>query len=91
MVLVSFALHLYHSSNSFLAGFSITPVELAAQVTDYVTSSAAAGWANLGAVIGSLKSTDLRWAHPLELKTAVETAFTEKFGAKEAAKPKGKV
>lgn len=49
------------------------------------------GWANLGATIGALKSTDLRWANPLELRTAVESAFLEKFGPKETAKPKGKV
>lgn len=58
---------------------------------EYVTSSALAGWNNLGQAIGGLKSTDLRWASPLELKNAVEAAFLEKFGAKEAAKPKGKV
>jgi glutaminyl-tRNA synthetase len=58
---------------------------------NYVASSTATGWANLGVVIGALKNTDLRWANPLELKNAVETAFTEKFGVKEATKPKGKV
>lgn len=58
---------------------------------EYVASSALAGWNNLGQAIGGLKSTDLRWASPLELKNAVEAAFLEKFGAKEAAKPKGKV
>ncbi|KAI0700781.1 glutaminyl-tRNA synthetase [Cytidiella melzeri] len=71
-------------------GYSITANELAAQVSDYLASIAVSGWSNLGAVIGSLKSTDLRWANPLELKNAVEAAFTDKFGAKEAAKPKGK-
>ncbi|KAI0089139.1 glutaminyl-tRNA synthetase [Irpex rosettiformis] len=71
-------------------GFSITPTELAVQVKDYLASSAASGWANLGTTIGALKATDLRWANPLELKNAVEAAFTEKFGAKEAAKPKSK-
>ncbi|KAF9821284.1 hypothetical protein IEO21_00892 [Rhodonia placenta] len=71
-------------------GFSITPEELVAQVADYVSSSAATGWANLGTVIGGLKGTDLRWANALELKNAAERAFIEKFGPKEAAKPKGK-
>ncbi|KIP10691.1 hypothetical protein PHLGIDRAFT_125388 [Phlebiopsis gigantea 11061_1 CR5-6] len=71
-------------------GFSITAVELAGKAKDYVAASTATGWANLGATIGALKSTDLRWANPLELKNAVEAAFTERFGAKEAAKPKGK-
>ena len=58
---------------------------------EYVASSAYSGWNNLGAAIGGLKGTDLRWANPLELKNAVENAFTEKFGTKEASKPKGKV
>ncbi|PCH41482.1 glutaminyl-tRNA synthetase [Wolfiporia cocos MD-104 SS10] len=71
-------------------GFSITAEELAAQVTNYLAFSAVTGWANLGATIGVLKNTDLRWANPLELKNAVERVFTEKFGAKETGKPKGK-
>ncbi|KAH8106027.1 glutaminyl-tRNA synthetase [Cristinia sonorae] len=72
-------------------GFSITPTELAAQVSAYITSSAASGWANLGAIIGGLKnSAELRWANPLDVKNAVEAAFTDKFGAKETAKPKAK-
>ncbi|KAI0663222.1 glutaminyl-tRNA synthetase [Cubamyces menziesii] len=71
-------------------GFSITAEELVNRVKEYVASSAYSGWNNLGAAIGGLKGTDLRWANPLELKNAVENAFTEKFGAKEASKPKGK-
>lgn len=82
---------MYSPVDSSRTGFSISPTELAAQVKDYIASSTASGWANLGAVIGSLKSTDLRWASPLDLKNAVEAAFTDEFGAKEAAKPKGKV
>ncbi|KAI0722233.1 glutaminyl-tRNA synthetase [Cerioporus squamosus] len=70
-------------------GFSITAEELVTRVKDYVASSAYTGWNNLGAAIGGLKATDLRWANALELKNAVESAFTEKFGAKGAAKPKG--
>lgn len=73
-------------------GFTITPAEIAAAVSNYITTAAVTGWANLGAVIGGLKtSPELRWASPLDVKNAVETAFTEKFGTKEAAKPKGKV
>jgi len=34
---------------------------------------------------------ELRWASPLEVKNAVERAFTKTFGAKETAKSKGKV
>ena len=75
----------------FRSGFSITAEQLAKQVSDYLASAAVSGWVNLGATIGALKSTDLRWANPLELKNAVESAFLEKFGPKETAKPKGKV
>ncbi|KAI0306840.1 glutamine-tRNA ligase [Multifurca ochricompacta] len=72
-------------------GFSITPEALANAVSEYVTSFAVTGWANMGAVITALKSTpELRWVNPLELKNAVESALTDRFGAKEAAKPKGK-
>ncbi|OCH92179.1 glutaminyl-tRNA synthetase [Obba rivulosa] len=72
-------------------GFSITAEELLAKVKENVSSAAVQGWANLGATIGALKnSSELRWANPLEVKTAVERAFTERFGAKEAGKPKGK-
>ncbi|KAA1466688.1 glutamine-tRNA ligase [Dentipellis sp. KUC8613] len=72
-------------------GFSITPEELTARVTEYIKSSANAGWATFGPTISSIKSTpELRWANPLELKNTVERVFTELFGAKEAAKPKGK-
>ncbi|GJE84275.1 glutaminyl-tRNA synthetase [Phanerochaete sordida] len=71
-------------------GFSITAEELATKVAEFVTASAATGWDKLGATIGALKNTDLRWANPLELKNAVEATFTSQFGVKEAAKPKGK-
>ena len=63
-----------------------------ARVTEYMTSNAVAGWANLSSVITGVKKTpELQWANPLELKNVVEKAFTEAFGAKEAARPKGKV
>ncbi|EJF62807.1 glutaminyl-tRNA synthetase [Dichomitus squalens LYAD-421 SS1] len=71
-------------------GFSITAEQLAARVTEYISSSAYTGWNNLGAAIGGLKNTDLRWANALELKNAVEKAFTEKFGAKQSGKPAAK-
>ncbi|EJD01141.1 glutaminyl-tRNA synthetase [Fomitiporia mediterranea MF3/22] len=71
-------------------GFSITPDELLAKVKSYVSSAAVTGWANLGATIGSLKtSPDLRWANPLELKNTAEKVFTEMFGEKTAIKAKG--
>lgn len=74
-----------------ILGFSITPEQLVIRVKDYIASSSATGWANLGPTLGALKTSDLRWANPLELKSAVENAFTDRFGPKEAAKPKGKV
>ncbi len=75
-----------------LIGFSITPPEIAAHVSNYIVSSAVSGWANLGATLGGLRNTpELRWANPLEVKNAVEAAFAERFVAKETAKPKGKV
>ena len=72
-------------------GFGITAEDLLVRVKEYVSAATFTGWNNLGAAISGLKSTDLRWANALELKKAVEGAFTEKFGVKEAAKPKGKV
>ena len=74
-----------------IPGFSVTAEELLARVKEYVSASTFTGWNNLGAAIGGLKSTELRWANALELKKAVEQSFLEKFGPKEAAKPKGKV
>ncbi|KIM91082.1 hypothetical protein PILCRDRAFT_84132 [Piloderma croceum F 1598] len=72
-------------------GFSITPEELFVQVTSYIKCHSVTGWANLSSVLSGVKGTpELRWASPLEIKYAVENAFTEKFGAKETAKPKGK-
>lgn len=63
-----------------------------AQVSNYISSSAVTGWTNLSSVITGVKGTpELRWANPLELKNSVERVFTEKFGTKETAKPKGKV
>ncbi|KAH9972938.1 glutamine-tRNA ligase [Lactifluus volemus] len=73
-------------------GFNITPEALANAVSEYVNSPAVAGWTSMGTTITALKSTpELRWANPLELKNAVESALTDRFGAKEAAKPKSKV
>lgn len=73
-------------------GFAITPEALANAVSEYVNSPAVTGWTNMGAAITALKSTpELRWVNPLELKNAVESSLTVRFGVKEAAKPKGKV
>ena len=75
-----------------ISGFSITPEELYNRISEFVASSAFAGWDQLNAAISGAKGLrELRWASPVELKTTVEKVFTEKFGAKEAAKPKSKV
>ncbi|KAH8113221.1 glutaminyl-tRNA synthetase [Phellopilus nigrolimitatus] len=71
-------------------GFSITPEELYTRATNYVSSASVSGWTNLSTTISALKGTsDLRWANPLELKNAVEKAFTAAFGEKTAIKAKG--
>ncbi|KAJ7240299.1 tRNA synthetases class I, catalytic domain-containing protein [Mycena haematopus] len=72
-------------------GFSITAAELYEHIAKYTTDAAIAGWASLGQVIGGVKNIpELRWANTLEVKNTVEKVFNDKFGAKEAAKPKGK-
>ncbi|TFK71794.1 glutamine-tRNA ligase [Pluteus cervinus] len=72
-------------------GFSITPEELRKNISEYISKNSVSGWGSLGPTINALKGTpELRWANPLEVKNAVETVFLETFGAKEAAKPKGK-
>jgi glutaminyl-tRNA synthetase len=46
----------------------------------------------MGAAITALRNTPgLRWVNPLEIKNAVESTLTDRFGAKGEAKPKGKV
>lgn len=73
-------------------GFSIEPAQILEHAKAFISSSAVSGWANLGTVISGLRSNaDLRWANPLEIKNAVEKAFLETFGPKEAVKPKPKV
>ncbi|KAG9218892.1 hypothetical protein CCMSSC00406_0000994 [Pleurotus cornucopiae] len=72
-------------------GFTITSEELLVQVNEYITSNAIAGWDKLGSVITSIRNSPaLRWANPLDIKNAVETAFNDAFGPKQAAKPKTK-
>ncbi|KIK67946.1 hypothetical protein GYMLUDRAFT_36751 [Collybiopsis luxurians FD-317 M1] len=72
-------------------GFSISPEQLLEHVTNYIQSNAVAGWANLGTTISGVKAIpSLRWASPLEVKTAVEKTFLDTFGPKQAAQPKGK-
>jgi hypothetical protein len=46
----------------------------------------------MGAAITALMNTPtLRWVNLFELKNAVESALTDRFAAKEAARLKGKV
>ena len=46
----------------------------------------------MGAATSALRNAPrLRWVNPLEIKNAVESALTDRFGAKGEAKPKGKV
>ncbi|TRM68091.1 tRNA synthetases class I, catalytic domain-containing protein [Schizophyllum amplum] len=72
-------------------GFHITPEELYERIAEVAGPSASKGWAGLGAVISATKAVpSLRWANPLEIKSTVEKLFLEKFGPKEAAKPKAK-
>ncbi|KAL1668026.1 tRNA synthetases class I, catalytic domain-containing protein, partial [Schizophyllum commune] len=72
-------------------GFSITPEELYKQIAEIAEPSASKGWAGLGPVISAAKAVpSLRWANALEVKATVEKLFLEKFGPKEAAKPKAK-
>lgn len=74
------------------AGFSITLEELRSYILTYITTNSVLGWANLGPTINALKGTpELRWASPLDVKTAVDAVFLDTFGPKEATKPKAKV
>ena len=85
--------HSYDSSQYITPkGFSITQEALSNAVSEYVDSPAVSGWAGMGAAITALRNTPgLRWVNPLEIKNAVESALTDRFGAKGEAKPKGKV
>lgn len=85
--------HSYDSSQCITPkGFSITQEALSNAVSEYVDSPAVSGWAGMGAAITALRNTPgLRWVNPLEIKNAVESALTDRFGAKGEAKPKGKV
>lgn len=73
----------------------ITPEQVYQSVADYLefnSSDPLAGWTNLSSVLSGVKNTPaLRWANTLDVKTAVERVFVEKYGPKEAAKPKAKV
>ncbi|GAA5885552.1 hypothetical protein JCM3774_002987, partial [Rhodotorula dairenensis] len=77
-------------------GFSITSDELDARVRAYLDSPDNAdqvktGWTGISRVTGVMRQSDsLRWVAPLDLKSAVEKAYTERFGSKEEAAKKAK-
>ncbi|KAG8932593.1 hypothetical protein FRC01_013088 [Tulasnella sp. 417] len=53
-------------------------------VKSHFEAQPADGWSSLMSFINSAKATPtLRWAPPLEVKTATEKLFTERFGPKE--------
>lgn len=84
------------SSGASSPGFSITPEELDARVRAYLDSptnadQVNAGWSAISRVTGTMRQSDsLRWVAPLDLKSAVEKAYTERFGTKEEATKKAK-
>ena len=73
-------------------GFTITDVQLAHHVKEYINANSVTNWSHLGGVIGGVKNIPtLRWANPLDVKNVVERIFTETFGPKETGKVKIKV
>ncbi|OCF36927.1 glutamine-tRNA ligase [Kwoniella heveanensis BCC8398] len=70
-------------------GVDISAAQLPELLKSYMASlpSPADSWTSLGPILGSIKSgtSDLRWANAAEVKTSLETIFTELFGTKEAA------
>jgi glutaminyl-tRNA synthetase len=72
----------------------VTTEQVYSSVSAYVESNSSdiAGWIHLTSVLSGVKNTPaLRWASTLDVKTAVERVFTERYGPKEAAKPKARV
>ncbi|KAG8883463.1 hypothetical protein FRB97_006591 [Tulasnella sp. 331] len=73
-------------------GVNLSIEEVSTRVKTYFDGQNVDSWAGLMTFINSAKATpELRWASPLEVKTATERLFTEKFGPKETGgKPKAK-
>ncbi|CAE6391096.1 unnamed protein product [Rhizoctonia solani] len=69
-------------------GVELSLGDVIEQVNAYISSKAPASWSALSGAIGDLKSTELKWANPLDVKNAVERAFTNLFGSKEEARAK---
>ncbi|WWC70373.1 glutamine-tRNA ligase [Kwoniella pini CBS 10737] len=75
-------------------GIDISAAQLPELIKSYVStlSSPPENWASLGAVLGGIRSgtSDLKWANAGEVKTSLETLFTELFGSKESAQAAAK-
>lgn len=71
-----------------MAGFTITSEEIDALVKQYAESANVSGWPDLSRFLGGLRTSgNLKWANPLEVKTAAEARFLELFGPKDTSKP----
>ncbi|KZS88346.1 glutaminyl-tRNA synthetase [Sistotremastrum niveocremeum HHB9708] len=69
-------------------GFTITSEEIDALVKQYAESANVSGWPDLSRFLGGLRTSgNLKWANPLEVKTAAEARFLELFGPKDTSKP----
>ncbi|WRT66190.1 glutamine-tRNA ligase [Kwoniella shivajii] len=75
-------------------GIEITASQIPDLLKSYVSSlpSPPGNWASLGAVLGGIRSgsSDLKWANAGEVKSSLETIFTELFGTKESAQAAAK-
>lgn len=80
--------HFLEGRSIHRTGFTITPEEIHNEITRHIESSPLNGWQDLGPTLGALRGLPtLRWANQLEVKTALESILTTKFGSKESAKP----
>ncbi|KAK4686749.1 glutaminyl-tRNA synthetase, partial [Tremellales sp. Uapishka_1] len=78
-------------------GINISIAELPSHIKAYISELAAPprDWSSIGSLLGGIKSStsDLRWVNPGDIKTSLETVFTELFGTRQAAQaaaPKSK-
>ncbi|WWC94004.1 glutamine-tRNA ligase [Kwoniella sp. B9012] len=75
-------------------GIEITAAQLPELLKSYVSSlpSPPENWGSLGAVLGGIRSgtSDLKWANAGEVKSSLETIFTDLFGTKESAQAAAK-
>ncbi|KAI9639619.1 tRNA synthetases class I, catalytic domain-containing protein [Dioszegia hungarica] len=70
-------------------GINITSSDLPSLIKSYISTlpTPPDSWTNFGPLLGGVKSStsDLKWANAADLKSSLETLFTELFGTKEAA------